>query len=102
MVYKFVDSCLDDKGVILHLFSRMINEINSINLTLTTFIRFFYYLRKKALYLNLQFPKSETKLFILSRLAIFGFKIINISHPYANYNIRIAFICEGEGRNVRG
>lgn len=39
----------------------MINEINNINLTLTTFIRIFHYLWYYAMYLDLQFQKSEVK-----------------------------------------
>lgn len=42
-------------------FSNMINEINNINLILTTLIRIFYYLWYYAMYLDLQFQKSEVK-----------------------------------------
>lgn len=61
-VYTFVNLCVDDKPFILHFFfSNMINEINNINLTLTTFIRICHYLWYYAMYLDLQFQKSEVK-----------------------------------------
>lgn len=62
VVYTFVNLCVDDKPfILLFLFSNMINEINNINLTLTTFIRIFHYLWYYAMYLDLQFQKSEVK-----------------------------------------
>lgn len=61
VVYKFFDSCVYDKTLFCIFFSNMINEINNINLILTTLIRIFYYLWYYAMYLDLQFQKSEVK-----------------------------------------